>query len=155
RGAGVTRCASALRHWADGPLGLDFRALDGPPAAKVASPWRSPTVVKLSYLFSFAAAAGFLLAPAAASANDSLNPALGRLVLDHRCNARGLSGGGFGDYVSGHPTDVGRFNDSPGDRAAYFRATGRDSCAPDDAAFKKLIAQWGFALAPTAMHTAR
>ncbi len=112
-------------------------------------------MVKPSYLFGLGAAVGLLLAPAVASASESLNPALGRLVLDHRCNTQGLDGGSSAAYMSGHPESVGRFNDLAADRAAYTSATGRDSCTPDNAAFKKLIAQWGFALAPSAMHTAR
>ncbi|HEX7669740.1 MAG TPA: hypothetical protein VF395_09165 [Polyangiaceae bacterium] len=85
---------------------------------------------------------------------------MSRLVLDHRCNASQVGGtGSFGDYVAainnGTNVNVGRFNDNPGDRAAYSSATGRDSCFPDSAAFKRLMNQWGFALAPTAMHSAR
>ncbi|HVU00239.1 MAG TPA: hypothetical protein VHE30_00755 [Polyangiaceae bacterium] len=84
---------------------------------------------------------------------------MSRLVLDHRCNNVGVGGtGSFADYQnavnSGNKVFVGRFNDGP-QRAAYTEATGRDSCFPDGAAFKKLINQWGFALAPTAMHSAR
>jgi hypothetical protein len=83
---------------------------------------------------------------------------LSRLVLDHRCNTRGVGGnGGFTDYVNaiGGKPQLGRYNDDPADRSAYFANTGRDSCYPDSAAFKRLMNQWGFALAPTAMHSAR
>jgi hypothetical protein len=113
-------------------------------------------VGKSSRLFGLGAAVGLLLAPAVASASESLNPALSRLVLDHRCNTVGLgSDGSTAAYLAGHPTNVGRYNDSASARLAYFGTTGRDACAPDNASFKKLINQWGFALAPTAMHTAR
>lgn len=57
---------------------------------------------------------------------EPMDPALGRLVVDSRCR-----------------TAEGRFRDgSPG-------------CLPDDAAFAKLVNQYGFAFAPTAMHSAR
>jgi len=112
-------------------------------------------VVKPSQLFGLGAAVGLLLTPALASASESLNPALSRLVLDHRCNTQDVGDGTYQGYVSGTRTHVGEFNDSPGQRAQYLAVTGRDTCAPDNVAFKRLINQWGFALAPTAMHTAR
>jgi hypothetical protein len=111
-------------------------------------------VVKPSHLFGLGATAGVLLFASVGSASESLNPAFGRLVLDHRCNATGLPDGSNSTYLSGNPSNVGRFNDGP-DRQAYFNATGRDSCVPDNASFKRLVNQLGFALAPTAMHTAR
>lgn len=73
--------------------------------------------------------AGVML-PGAASA-DSMDPALARLVLDGSCRVE--SGGGL-----------------------YYNPTsGYSKCQTDDAAFAKLIAQYGFAIAPTAMHSAR
>jgi hypothetical protein len=54
-------------------------------------------------------------------------------------------------------TQVGRYNDvgsSPG-VGTFQETTGRDACSPNHVAFKQLMAQWGFALAPAAMHTAR
>jgi hypothetical protein len=112
-------------------------------------------VVKPSHLFGLGATALVLLGAHGAFASDAMNPALGRLVLDHRCNAGGLSDGSSQAYLQGSPTGVGRFNDTNPDRAAYTLATGRDTCVPDNAAFKRLVNQLGFALAPTAMHTAR
>jgi hypothetical protein len=116
-------------------------------------------VVKPSHLLGLGATVGVLLAVGPASAGESLNPALGRLVLDHRCNAQGLglgaSSGDSAHYLGGNPTSIGRFNDNAADRAAYTANTGRDSCVPDDAAFRKLVNQLGFAFAPTAFHTAR
>jgi hypothetical protein len=81
------------------------------------------------------------------------------LVLDHRCNAINIGGtGGYQDYVrgitSGQPNNLGQFN-TGSDRQAYFQNTGRDSCVPDNVRWKQLVNQWGFALAPTAMHSAR
>ncbi len=73
---------------------------------------------------------------------DPLDPALERLVTDPRCHggAGAASPGTFGEYT---PTPPGIID-------------GRTTpCSPDDAAFTKLISQYGFALAPTAMHSAR
>jgi len=112
-------------------------------------------VVKPSHLLGLGATASVLLAANVAWASDSLNPSLGRLVLDHRCNASNLSNGSSQAYLTGNPTNIGQFNDNPVARQAYTNATGRDSCVPDIVAFKRLVNQWGFALAPTAMHTAR
>ena len=113
-------------------------------------------MVKPSQLFGLGAAVGLLMAPAVASASESLNPALGRLVIDHRCNAPLSGNGSAADYFAeASNVAVGQFNTSPAARNGYFNATGRDSCAPDNIAFKRLINQWGFALAPTAMHAAR
>jgi hypothetical protein len=66
-----------------------------------------------------------------------MDPAIERLVLDPNCR-----------------TAQGEFNDS--DLQVLIDGLGRkDHCVPDDAAFKKLINQYGFAFAPTAMHSAR
>ena len=71
-------------------------------------------MVRPSHLLGLGATVGVLLVASAASAENSLNPALGRLVLDHRCNATGLSSDGSNAaYLSGNPTNVGRFNDGP------------------------------------------
>lgn len=86
---------------------------------------------------------GSSLAPSALA--DSLDPALSRLVLDSRCH-----------------TDRGQIVDGTGTRsliaAEYERngLPGRNGlCAPDSAAFRKLVNQWGFALAPNSMFPAR
>jgi hypothetical protein len=66
-----------------------------------------------------------------------MDPALGRLVLDPACR-----------------DDAGRFVDT--DPAGLEAGPGgRAWCAPDQVAFKRLINQYGFAIAPTAMHSAR
>ncbi len=76
---------------------------------------------------------------------DSLDPALSRLVINPACTT------GRGEIVSDP--------DARGDILAGYEAAGlpgRDGlCAPDSAAFKKLVAQWGFALAPNGMYPAR
>ncbi len=72
------------------------------------------------------------LMPRAASA-DSMDPALNRLVTTTDCFAVG-------------PNGTGRF---------YNPRAGFTPCVHDDAAFAKLVAQYGFAIAPTAMHAAR
>lgn len=85
-----------------------------------------------------------------------MNPALGRLVLDHRCNAENVGDGTNGSYfLAPNPTNVGRFNDRQALLNQLARTTGRGSCAPDNAAFKRLINQWGFIVAPNANHSAR
>jgi hypothetical protein len=66
-----------------------------------------------------------------------MDPALGRLVLDPSCR-----------------DELGRINDS--DFAALEAGPGgRAWCAADDVAFKRLVNQLAFAIAPTAMHSAR
>jgi hypothetical protein len=77
------------------------------------------------------------LASATAHA-EPMDPALERLVLDPGC-----------------ATETGAFNDDPANLARLYSATGKAWCSPDDAAFKKLVNQYGFAFAPTAMHSAR
>jgi hypothetical protein len=67
------------------------------------------------------------------AAADSMDPALGRLVLDPACRTGSASGGG--DYYN---------------PASQFRR-----CRPNNAAFAKLISQYGAAVAPLATHSAR
>jgi hypothetical protein len=72
-----------------------------------------------------------VLSPREADA-DTMDPALARLVTDQNCRTPGPQGGLY-----------------------YNPSSGYTRCGTDDAAFAKLIAQWGFAFAPTAMHPAR
>jgi hypothetical protein len=74
-----------------------------------------------------------LLGAARAAQADPLDPALERLVTAETAACRTQAGA----FVPGAVT------------------TGNGSCLPDNAAFAKLINQFGFALAPTAMHSAR
>jgi hypothetical protein len=67
--------------------------------------------------------------PAAA---DTMDPALARLVSDHNCQVALPDGGIY-----------------------YNPQSGFQRCGTDDAAFAKLIAQYGFAIASTAMRSAR
>lgn len=76
--------------------------------------------------------AAFAVSPEASA--DSMDPALGRLVLDERCRT-GNASTGEGEFYN---------------PASQFRR-----CRPNDASFAKMIAQLGFAMAPTATHTAR
>jgi hypothetical protein len=69
---------------------------------------------------------------------ESMDPALERLVLDPNCHDQ-----------------AGRWNDDPFTRASVKAATGREWCTPDNVAFKRLVNQYGFAFAPSAMHSAR
>jgi hypothetical protein len=62
-----------------------------------------------------------------------MDPALGRLVVDESC--RTTNADGEGDF--------------------YDPASGFQRCAPNNAAFAKLVAQLGTALAPVASHPAR
>jgi hypothetical protein len=102
-----------------------------------------------------ALATAFSAAPAAVA--DSLDPALSRLVLDRNCHATSAPGSNLLDQ------DVGQFNDSPGARASVrtrhrelgLTGTLNGECRPDNAAFKRLVNQWGFALGPNAMFPAR
>lgn len=76
------------------------------------------------------ALAGVALSSQAAA--DTMDPALARLVTDESCRVSGPNGGLY-----------------------YNPASGFGPCQTDDAAFAKLIAQYGFAVAPSAMHSAR
>lgn len=50
---------------------------------------------------------------------------------------------------------LGTYNDSTSNLDRLEAATGARWCSPDNLKFKKLISQWAFAFAPTAMHSAR
>lgn len=75
--------------------------------------------------------AAVVAAPGTAAA-DTMDPALARLVTDTNCRVVGKGGGVY-----------------------YNPASGFAPCGRDDAAFAKLVAQYGVAIAPTAMHSAR
>ena len=66
------------------------------------------------------------------AAADSMDPALARFVADESCRMASANGGQY--YNAGSATQ---------------------KCGTYDAYFAKLIAQYGFAVAPTAMHSAR
>lgn len=85
----------------------------------------------LAWIASALALTTAVVAPRPAAA-DSMDPALARLVTDQNCRASGPGGGTY-----------------------YNPTSGFKRCGTDDAAFAKLIAQYGFAVAPTAMHSAR
>jgi hypothetical protein len=74
------------------------------------------------------------LACTSEAAADNMDPALGRLVIDERCRT-GRASYGRGDF--------------------YNPASGFNRCLTNDAAFGKLIAQYGAALAPVSSHAAR
>ena len=83
-----------------------------------------------------ACAAGAIAFLAAATAvAEPMDPAIERLVLDPSCR-----------------NAAGEFTPNPGLASG---PGGRPWCSPDNAAFKRLINQYAFALAPTAMHSAR
>jgi hypothetical protein len=64
---------------------------------------------------------------------DSMDPALERFVTDTACQAPG-------------PNGTGKY---------YNPASGFTRCGIDNLAFAKLVAQYGFAIAPSGMHSAR
>lgn len=67
-----------------------------------------------------------------------MDPALERLVQDPQCHDQ-----------------LGRWNDDPATLLAVKQSTGREWCTPDNVAFKRLVNQFGFVFAPSAMHSAR
>jgi hypothetical protein len=83
-------------------------------------------------------------------AAEPLDPALERLVLRPGNNAAG-------DPLDACKDELGRYNENAENiTPEEFAATGKfPACLPDNVAFKKLISQYAFALAPTAMHSAR
>jgi len=88
--------------------------------------------------FAAVASGAVVFAVSALAAAEPMDPSLERLVLDPRCR-----------------TQTGAFEDSETVLNQVEAATGRRGCAPDHLAFKKLVNQYGFAFAPSAMHSAR
>ena len=84
-----------------------------------------------------ALATAALVSPRPAAA-DTMDPALGRLVVEPACRSNGTGGGLY-------------YN--PGYRPTTKALPG--FCRAKDADFAKLVAQYGFAIAPSAMHSAR
>jgi hypothetical protein len=88
--------------------------------------------------FAALASGALVFAVSAISAAEPMDPALDRLVLDPACRS-----------------DTGAFVDDDATLDRLQLSTGRRACAPDHLAFKKLMNQYGFAFAPSAMHSAR
>jgi len=88
---------------------------------------------RIGWIAAIAALIAAVVVPREAKA-DTMDPALARLVTDENCRSQG-GPNGSGYY--------------------YNPSSGYARCGTDDIAFAKLIAEWGFALAPTAMHPAR
>jgi len=88
----------------------------------------------------------FLTTAASMAAAEPMDPALERLIIDE-------------DPIDGHPrclnSAAGDYQSDQAVLDGLLDDTGRAWCTPDHAAFKKLINQWGFAFAPSAMHSAR
>jgi hypothetical protein len=85
------------------------------------------------------AALGVAVLASSGARAEPMDPALDRLVLDPRCRDA-----------------AGVYQDSDANLDALQSGPGRRRwCAPDHGQFKKIINQYGFALAPTAMHSAR
>jgi hypothetical protein len=93
--------------------------------------------VAARFATALALAAAAILSPRLAAA-DTMDPALGRFVVEPACRSVGTGGGLY--YNPGyHPTTTAL--------PAFCRAKDGD--------FAKLVAQYGFAVAPSAMHSAR
>lgn len=96
----------------------------------------------MKFSFGAALASGLaVLGTVAPAAAEALDPALERLVLDPACHNGGpnpLPGIPFGAFT---PQSFPNGNPAP--------------CEPDAAAFTKLISQYAFAFAPSAMRSAR
>jgi hypothetical protein len=88
-------------------------------------------MMRATRLFATGALALVLITPAGPAAADSMDPALERLVIGEGCRAANAQG------------------------QVYDPASGYQRCFTNDPAFAKLVAQYGFALAPTATHAAR
>lgn len=80
------------------------------------------------------------VASSSLAAADAMDPALARLVRDPEPSV----GGAVPCRITG-----------PKNGLYYNPASRYQRCLTDDAAFAKLIAQYGFAVAPSAMHSAR
>ncbi|MBW2533672.1 MAG: hypothetical protein JRI55_19445 [Deltaproteobacteria bacterium] len=90
--------------------------------------------MRATRLFATGAVVLAAVTPAREAAADNMDPALERLVIGEGCR-------------------TGRA--STGQGQVYDPSSGFVRCTTNDAAFAKLIAQYGAALAPTAMHSAR
>ncbi len=89
-------------------------------------------------LAAFASATVVACVSAVASA-EPMDPALERLVLEPQCRS-----------------PRGEWNDEPNPTwSPGFENGGSIACTADNVAFKRLISQYAFAFAPTAMHSAR
>lgn len=92
----------------------------------------------MSARFAAFATTSLLMAAATVARAEPMDPALERLVTNPECH-----------------NDKGQFTPENLDPNAPVFQGGSVKCLPDQAAFKKMINQYGFAFAPSAMHTAR
>lgn len=91
-------------------------------------------------LLASASIAAALIASQSVVKAEPMDPALERLVLNPGCHSLPSATGGVSDFGAWNPTG----------------GAGSDGrCRPDNAAFTRLVNQYGAALAPTAMHAAR
>ncbi len=99
------------------------------------------------------AALGLSLTSASNAKADSLDPALSRLVVLPACNGPSSANP---DAVLGEIVDDEAIRDRIADEYVRMGLPRRDGlCAPDNQAFKRLVNQWGFALAPASGYSAR
>ncbi len=85
---------------------------------------------RIGWITAAVALVAAVLVPNQAAA-DTMDPALARFA-DNSCRTGGANGGVY-----------------------YNPTSGYNRCGTDDASFAKLMAEWGYALGPTAMHPAR
>lgn len=91
-------------------------------------------------LLASASIAVALIASQSEANAEPMDPALERLVLNPGCHQLPNASGGVSNFGAWNP-------------AGGAGTDGR--CRPDDVAFERLVTQYGAAMAPTAMHTAR
>jgi hypothetical protein len=105
-----------------------------------------------------ACVAAILVACVSAVASaEPMDPALERLVVNPACHNI-PDPNNPGETLFGVWNDAGRDDDARPPQTWPPPGTamgGSAACAPDNASFKKLMSQYAFAFAPTAMHSAR
>ncbi len=105
--------------------------------------------------FASVALAAAAFAGTAPALGEPMDPALERLVVGPDADTRHLCHAQIDPLTNRRTADFGRFNDNPADMQRLRDTTGRETCTPDHKLFKLLMNQWGFAFAPSAMHSAR
>ncbi len=131
--------------------GLGSLCLDGRPCPQVAS-LPEFGLGKQAYI-AVLAAFGLGLTAAPDASADSLDPALSRLVVLPACNGPSRANP---DARLGEIVDDENIREAIADQYQAMGLPRRDGlCAPDNQAFKRLVSEWGFALAPAAAYSAR
>jgi len=109
--------------------------------------------MRAAYVAVVAVSGGLLLATSALGAE--LDPALARLVVAQECHAQPGPDGRLTEHV-GRIVDDEATRQSIADKyTALGLPRSEGLCIADDVAFKKLVSEWGFALAPNGTYAAR